>query len=66
MSIRNLDALFHPKAIALIGASNTPHSVGHVLAHNLIAAGYEGPIMPVNPHETTIHSIPNLSRNMPK
>ena len=60
MSIRNLDALFHPKAIALIGASNTPHSVGHVLAHNLIAAGYEGPIMPVNPHETTIHSIPNF------
>lgn len=59
MTIRNLDALFTPKAIALIGASNRPGSVGHVLARNLIEAGFGGPIMPVNPHEQAIHSILN-------
>jgi len=31
MSIRNLDALFSPSTIALIGASNRPGSVGAVL-----------------------------------
>lgn len=59
MTTRNLEALFHPKAIALIGASNHPHSVGGVLASNLIEAGYRGPIMPVNPHEVAVHSILN-------
>ena len=32
MTIRNLDALFRPSAIALVGASNQPNSVGAVLA----------------------------------
>lgn len=59
MTIRNLDALFAPKSIALIGASNHAGSVGQVLARNLIEAGYPGPIMPVNPHEQAIHSILN-------
>ncbi len=59
MTTRNLDALFNPKSIALIGASNQPHSVGAVLASNLIEAGFRGPIMPVNPHEQAIHSILN-------
>ena len=35
MTTRNFDALFHPKAVALIGASNEPNSVGAVLARNL-------------------------------
>jgi acetyltransferase len=59
MTIRNLDALFRPKAIALIGASNRPHSVGAVLARNLFDAGFRGPIMPVNPHERAIRSAVN-------
>jgi acetyltransferase len=59
MTIRNLDALFTPKTITLVGASNTPHSVGAVLAKNLIEAGFNGPIMPINPHEQAIHSILN-------
>ena len=60
MSTRNLDALFSPKAIALIGASNRPGSVGEVPARNLFGAGFEGPVMPVNPHETAIRSAVNF------
>jgi len=36
---------------ALVGASNQPRSVGAVLARNLFEAGFNGPIMTVNPHE---------------
>ncbi len=49
MSIRNLNHLFRPQAVALIGASIRPHSVGATVMRNLLADGFEGPIMPVNP-----------------
>lgn len=54
MSTRNLEALFKPRAIALIGASNQPGSVGAIVARNLVHAGFKGPIYPVNPHESQI------------
>src|ERR1700722_14267752 len=56
MTTRNLDALFHPKTIALIGASNRPGSVGAGRARTLQLGASDGPIMPVNPHETAIGS----------
>jgi acetyltransferase len=59
MTIRNLDALFEPKAIAVVGASNRPGSVGEVVARNLFEAGFEGPVMPVNPREQAIRSAVN-------
>lgn len=59
MSIRNLDALFQPSTIALIGASNRPGSVGAVLARNLFEAGFQGPILTVNPKERAIRSTLN-------
>jgi acetyltransferase len=57
MSVRNLDKLFNPSSIALIGASPRPHSVGAVLARNLRRAGFNGPVMPVNPHHRRIASV---------
>lgn len=56
MTTRNLDALFEPRAIALIGASNTEGSVGCVLARNLLESGFTGPVMPVNPHLQAVRS----------
>lgn len=56
MTTRNLDALFEPNAIALIGASNRPGSVGQVLARNLLESGFAGPVMPVNPKSAAIRS----------
>jgi len=56
MTTRNLDALFSPRAIALVGASNVEGSVGEVVARNLLGAGFAGPILPVNPHESAIRS----------
>ncbi len=57
MSIRNLDALFHPTSIALIGASSRPKSIGAVLAANLLTGGFDGPIMPVNPKAVSINGV---------
>lgn len=57
MSTHNLDAMFYPKAVALIGASNRPLAVGQVVMANLIHGGFAGPIMPVNPREKTIQGV---------
>src|SRR5579863_5543523 len=57
MSTRNLDALFRPKTIALIGASNREGAVGWAIARNLYAAGFAGPILAVSPHEPAIGSV---------
>jgi acetyltransferase len=57
MSVRNLDAFFRPKSIALIGASHRPNKVGSVIADNLFAGGFEGPIMPVNPNRPAIRGV---------
>ena len=57
MSVRDLDTFFHPKSIALIGASNRPGSVGAVLARNLMDGGFDGPIMPVNPKHRSIGGV---------
>ncbi len=43
MSIRNLERLFKPRSMALIGASKEEGSLGAVLAHNLFNAGFAGP-----------------------
>lgn len=57
MTIRNLDYLFKPASVALIGASTQAGSVGAVLAHNLFSAGFDGPIMPVNPKYKAVHGV---------
>ncbi|MDP2123793.1 MAG: CoA-binding protein, partial [Parvibaculum sp.] len=49
MSIRNLDRMFAPRSVALVGASARKGSVGYVLLDNLVGAGLEGPVWAVNP-----------------
>jgi acetyltransferase len=49
MSIRNLEHLFRPQSVAVIGASETPRSVGATVLCNLIEGRFAGAIMPVNP-----------------
>jgi acetyltransferase len=54
MSIRDLDFFFRPSSVAVVGASKRPGSVGAVLMNNLMRAGFDGPIMPVNPNYRAI------------
>jgi acetyltransferase len=48
-SITNLDALFRPRSVAMIGASASPGKLGYDILYNLIHAGFNGPIYPINP-----------------
>ncbi len=61
MTTRNLDALFHPSAIALVGASNAPGSIGSIIARNLFEAGFAGPILTVNAKERVTRSSLNYA-----
>jgi len=54
LSSRNLDKIFNPKSIALIGASDTVGKLGHTLLLNLTQGGFKGQIYPVNPKYKTI------------
>jgi acetyl coenzyme A synthetase (ADP forming)-like protein len=44
-----LKPLFYPESVAVIGASRTPGKVGHEIVGNMLNAGFEGKILPVNP-----------------
>jgi acetyltransferase len=44
-----LDALFRPKSVAVIGASNRELTIGYRIVQNLVDSGYKGPIFTVNP-----------------
>ncbi|GBC59133.1 CoA-binding protein [Desulfonema ishimotonii] len=58
MSITDLDRMFHPESVAVIGANEREGSIGAALIKNLIAGGYTGKIYPVNPRYQTICNLP--------
>lgn len=49
MTTRNLDAVFRPERVALVGASAREGSVGAALAANLLGGGFSGAVDFVNP-----------------
>ena len=55
--MKNLEPLFNPKTIAVIGASNNKESVGYGVMNNLIGHGYEGVVYPVNPKRKSIQGV---------
>jgi acetyltransferase len=50
----NLDRIFKPKSIALIGASDEEGSIGYILLKNLTELGYTGRLYPVNINKSEI------------
>ncbi len=53
----NLDSLFSPKSIAVIGASNRQGSVGRAAFTNILLNEYTGTVYPVNPKEHSISGV---------
>ncbi|MGM0532485.1 MAG: CoA-binding protein, partial [Bacteroidota bacterium] len=49
VTIRNLDFVFHPASVALVGASHKQGSIGTLIARNLLEGGFEGDLFFVNP-----------------
>lgn len=56
----NLDALFSPRHIAIIGASNRPLTIGHRIMTNLKRYGFRGNVFPVNPKGEVILDTPSF------
>ncbi|MGF6773933.1 acetyltransferase [Paraburkholderia sp. GAS199] len=56
MTVRNLDALFRPKSVAVIGASERPGSTGAMVWARVLEGGFGGPVWPVNPKYETLGS----------
>ncbi|MFW9831907.1 MAG: CoA-binding protein, partial [Candidatus Thorarchaeota archaeon] len=44
----NLDRIFNPRSIAVVGASEDEGSVGRILMVNLTQTGFKGKVFPVN------------------
>ncbi|MEM3596833.1 MAG: bifunctional acetate--CoA ligase family protein/GNAT family N-acetyltransferase [Candidatus Bathyarchaeia archaeon] len=57
MGTENLDKIFNPKSVAVIGASDKEGSVGARLLRNLVGVGYQGVVYPVNPFKSTVQGI---------
>jgi acetyltransferase len=53
-----LDELLYPNSVAVVGASNTQGKVGYAILKNLLDAGYQGKIYPVNPGSPEILGVP--------
>jgi acetyltransferase len=54
VTVRNLDALFRPKSVAVIGASERPGSTGVKVWARVLEGGFGGPLWPVNPKHATL------------
>lgn len=58
MSVRNLQYLFAPRSVAVIGASERPGSVGASVLANVLRGGFKGPVYAVNPRHAQVAGLP--------
>jgi acetyltransferase len=58
MGIYNLDMLFRPSSIAVIGASERPGSLGKALMANLVQGEFPGRLFPINPKYRQVMGVP--------
>ena len=58
MGVDNLEKIFSPQSVAVVGASDRGGSIGHAVLLNLLEGGYQGRIYPVNPNHRTVLDLP--------
>src|SRR5579885_2497337 len=52
-----LDVFFSPATVAVVGATETPGSVGRTVLWNLISSPFGGTVFPVNPKRPSVLGI---------
>jgi len=50
----SLVPLFRPSRVAVVGASSNPEKMGFQIFRNIVEAGFQGEILPVNPKGETV------------
>jgi acetyltransferase len=63
MNTHNLEKIFAPRNVAVIGASIRADSVGNTVVRNLINGGFAGTIYPINPKHSDILGL-NTFKNV--
>jgi acetyltransferase len=53
----NLETIFHPKSVAIVGTNNVKGTVPHDILDNILKADFNGIIYPVSPREKSIKGI---------
>jgi len=53
-----LDAIFKPRSIAVVGATDRDLSINKALLTNLVFGNFQGPVYPVNAKREVVHCIP--------
>ncbi len=53
-----LQAIFHPRSVAVIGASTAPEKLGYQIFKNILDAGFPGTAYPINPKAADILGRP--------
>jgi len=54
---REIDCIMNPAAIAVVGATNRPGSVGLAVFRNILRADFQGVLYPVNPRSKFVQSV---------
>ena len=56
-----LTPLFSPRSVAVVGASDTPGSIGQAVFANLLAGNFQGKLFPVNLNHKVVAGIPAVA-----
>ncbi len=54
---KNIESIMNPKSVAVVGATNRPGSVGLAVFRNILGAGFEGVLYPVNLKAKSVQSV---------
>jgi acetyltransferase len=54
---KNIESIMSPRSIAVVGATNRPGSVGLAVFRNILNAGFEGVLYPVNLKAKSVQSV---------
>jgi acetyl coenzyme A synthetase (ADP forming)-like protein len=53
----SLRPFFHPRSVAVVGASRSPNNIGRRILNAILSAGFKGSVYPVNPKADVIASL---------
>jgi acetyl coenzyme A synthetase (ADP forming)-like protein len=67
-TVASLRPFFQPNAVAVVGASRDPNSIGYRILEALVMNRFQGPVYPVNPKATVVGCIRAFSsvRDLPE
>ncbi|MCF8110844.1 MAG: GNAT family N-acetyltransferase [Desulfobacteraceae bacterium] len=58
MGFENIERMFAPRSVAVVGASEKPASIGATIINNLLEEGFRGHVFPVNSNYENIAGYP--------